>query len=228
MHIYYSLKCYNLSMKRVIAAMGLVLLAVGMWFSFQDYKQWKHEDTKKYGQGPAELYMAAEEMSQKYEQQQLQFRFRYPANWKLSFSMPYSAVVTRAGQSKTILTWRQLFGTGRIQAFSLQKSDVSSGSAPVLVGWLGTSTKATTDLVTDELMTLGAQQWIQQGDREYMNTGLHIWTVLTLRKGSEEVKRGYWVSGEKLIMLEMRYETGKDTLYQRTFEAFLTNFVLTN
>lgn len=71
-----------------------VLIIGGMIFTVWDYRQWKIEETKNYGQGREESkgMSAARKLGGVYTNRILRFRIKYPQDWEvkgMTFSEPF-------------------------------------------------------------------------------------------------------------------------------------------
>lgn len=198
-----------------------------MYLSIQDYRSWRYEETKNYGHGPGELYVPAEEMTEKYEVKVLGFRIRYPWGWKLNVDSDFGALVTREESRRQPRSWEELFPSRSMtQAFTLEKVGVEQIS-PMVTFEIGTTLIGSTDYVTGELDRYKQMTGVQiVGDRDYVNTDRVQWTLITTQSEGVETKHAYMIMGGKLFRATMQYATGRHFTYLRTFEEFLRNVVV--
>ena len=68
---------------RIIVAL---LVAVGIAFSIRDYKSWRSEETKNFGQGPGS---ASFKLNQVYQNDEWGIRMKYPEGWDIEQTVKF-------------------------------------------------------------------------------------------------------------------------------------------
>lgn len=63
-----------------------LLLAVGIAFSVWDYKSWRNEETKNFGQGPGGVSVT---LTQIYQNDEWGVRMKYPEGWRIEEAVKF-------------------------------------------------------------------------------------------------------------------------------------------
>ncbi len=60
-----------------------ILAAAGVFLTIADYRQWKHAELDRYGQGPGDLQKPAMKLTEMYQSKIPGIRLRLPQGWKV-------------------------------------------------------------------------------------------------------------------------------------------------
>lgn len=165
-----------------IAILVLVLLAVGMVGSVNEYRKWRADETSNYGQGPQGEGSGTKLATDKlYQNDVAGFRIKYPASWEIVAN--------------------PLFADGKNSLSQISRMD-ESAEVVNLGGRIRISVLRSSLNFTD-LVDREAKKMDLVREREYINTEKVSIVILTWKQNGRERQTAFVHKGEgKVIVLE--------------------------
>lgn len=180
--------------KKIALILVTVVLGVGMAYSVWDYRKWQWEETKNYGHGPGEQFVAAEQLTKRYENSGMGVRLGYPSNWTIAENQ--NLVVMEKGRP---LTWRELVGVNTQERIvTLRMED----ELAIEINLKRLAAAGTYDL-EDEVGRIKSEGVEFVSEREYINTDRENWMILAWEEGEKQIREAITIKGERLVAIRM-------------------------
>lgn len=200
------------------AAGGLLIL--GMGFTVWDWRNWREEETGKFGHGYEEQLAPAAELDKLYQNEIAGVRVKYPRDWTVSENSKF-----------------KILNTNQIQ---ILENMVNLGERAVVAEWPGFMKlsverveRGLPDLADAEVRKLARAGHGLSKEREYLGaqeTGVTLLTWETLDENREVVvaQRAMAVEKGTLVVMDVEMLRTEWLNWARTFEAVWKSLVYVN
>ncbi len=175
-----------------------VILIIGVMFTLWDYKQWRHAELDRFGQGWADVGQAAREITRMYQGDLAEYRMRIPQEWK---------ILQKESENRGL----KIVGEG---------VEITS-SVTERAGNLA-------DLVDARVMELKGRGIPLRQEREYINSEKINLTVLTWQEevagGRAILHQEAWgMTNEKLVVWNAKYASEEWGKWNKTITAIFAS-----
>lgn len=183
---------------RVYQIVVVGLLMVGIVGSIKDWRDWKYQETYRYGYGweaDREL-AAAQKLAGPYQNNVAKIRMRYPEGWDV--------------QETQVVTFTSPFTLN------------SEGKKSSIAVFVGRSDQNLPDLVSAEVQKVGklSKEW------EYVNGEKMGFTVITWEGGSWVYQKAMGVADGRLVTIDVSCEKAMWNTFAKTFVEVYKSVVL--
>ncbi len=192
---------------RILLLMGmLMVLAGGIVFSIQDWRQWRHIELDKYGQGTGQIaYPTASPLGRLYSHSLGKFRLKYPQNWTITENKQFTDPKTAKFP---------LFLGQRVQLVSF---DSPESTARIIVWEESAQGIDLPNFINHE------SQGVTK-DREFVNTDFANMTVLTWENSSVR-QLAISAKGDRILLIEVLSDKDAWIKYAQTFTKVFQSLV---
>ncbi|HBC73123.1 hypothetical protein A2379_00030 [Candidatus Amesbacteria bacterium RIFOXYB1_FULL_47_13] len=192
------------------AVLGILLIA-GMVFTVWDYRDWKWEETRKYGHGYEDQLAPAVALTRTYQNDLVRVRLKYPEEWEINEI------------SNSALTFEEM---------------VKEGGRVVVAQWPGKmtlsiekTTRGLPDIADEEVRLLNKAGVNLSKEREYISTQETNMTVLTWEKPNavrqqEVIQRGLAEKKGRLAVAEAKVSQADWLKWGKTFWEIYRSIII--